>query len=142
MLTWLGLVGLGVALRARHLLPMALATLCLLLVVVNDSEQIAFFRRERGAAFAGATILLDFVFYLAHGLGIVLGWITRQFLGDPRPGPRAEAFTEMSIERWPPVPARRVLDSRPSPPPDQKAGDRAAQRTSSPSTIAPEANGA
>jgi GT2 family glycosyltransferase len=110
VLTWLaGALALAAWREGRSAL--LLGTLaCLALLLVNNRSQLAFFRSERGLAFALATIPLDMVCYFVCGLGTVVGWLARQTLGEPRPGPAAEAFSEMSVKRWPPAPVKRELD--------------------------------
>ncbi len=78
------------------------------MVLVNNAPELAFFSRERGVLFAAASFPLDVLYYLVSGIGIVFGWIARQAVGEPTPGAVVEAFTEMGVKRWPPVPVKRV----------------------------------
>jgi hypothetical protein len=110
LVSWIG-AAMAIAAWWWRLPTLAIgAAVCLMTVVVNNAAQLSFFYRQRGLAFAAATIPLDVLSYLAVGLGTALGWITRQIVGEPRPGPTAEAFAEMGVKSWPPVPVKRVVD--------------------------------
>jgi glycosyltransferase involved in cell wall biosynthesis len=111
-LTWLAAVLLGFGLPERNIAALLGSMACLVLVVINNRDQLAFFRQERGLAFAIATIPMDILYYFISGLGVGAGWLTKEMLGEPRPGPAAEAFTEMAVKRWPPVPVKRTIDRR------------------------------
>jgi hypothetical protein len=37
---------------------------------------------------------------------VVFGWLLRQLLGEPTPHPAVEAFAEIGVRTWPPVPRR------------------------------------
>jgi hypothetical protein len=39
---------------------------------------------------------------------MVLGWLTHILVGDPRPEAIIEAYSEVGLETWPPVPSRRT----------------------------------
>jgi GT2 family glycosyltransferase len=109
LVTWLSA---GIAMAAWYWRIPALAVagaICFTAVIVNNADQLRFFYRERGLAFAAATIPLDILTYLTLGVGAALGWITQQIVGEPRPGATAEAFSEMGVKSWPPAPAKRVV---------------------------------
>jgi hypothetical protein len=94
---------------SAHSLALGLtAVVCVAVLVVNNASQLAFFARERGLGFLALSIPLDFLYYLIAGIGVVFGWIARQAVGEPTPGAAAEAFVEMGVKRWPPVPVKRV----------------------------------
>jgi Glycosyl transferase family 2 len=106
-LTWLAVAfTLGAAIAARPSLLVA-AVLCVLLVVINGRAQHRFFTRERGTWFALRVIPLELLSYLANGMAVTVGWLLRQLLGDPTPNPTVEAFSEVGVKMWPPVPAKR-----------------------------------
>jgi cellulose synthase/poly-beta-1,6-N-acetylglucosamine synthase-like glycosyltransferase len=110
--SWLGAL-FAVPAVSRHSMAMLLAaSACVAAVLVNNAAQFAFFARERGLGFAALSLPLDILYYLIAGVGVLFGWIARQAIGDPTPGAVAEAFAEMGVKRWPPVPVRRV--GRPS----------------------------
>ncbi|HEX3160760.1 MAG TPA: glycosyltransferase family A protein [Gemmatimonadaceae bacterium] len=80
--------------------------LCLVALVVATAGELAFLAQERGVLFALAAVPLEVAFYLASGAAGVMGWMARVLLGDPRPHPAAEAFAEVGVRTWPPVPAK------------------------------------
>jgi GT2 family glycosyltransferase len=105
---WLGAICAALA-WPEHSLPLSLGVVaCVAVVLVNNASQLAFFARERGIGFAVVSVPLDFLYYLIAGIGVSLGWIARQAVGEPTPGAVAEAFAEMAAKRWPPVPVKRV----------------------------------
>src|SRR5205085_11508884 len=100
------------AARFRHPVLLLPAALCVVAIAMANRAQLAFFRHARGMRFSAMTFSLDLIYYLAAGIGFVAGWVARETVGEPRPGPSAEAFAEMGVKRWPPVPARRALPPR------------------------------
>jgi glycosyltransferase involved in cell wall biosynthesis len=111
------------------------AAACVSIVLVNNASELAFIRRERGLAFASASFPLDMFYYLIAGVGILFGWIARQAVGDPTPGAVAEAYAEMGVKRWPPVPVRRV--ARSSFPSDSAIASTVSGRADLPVTVHP-----
>ena len=109
-LTWLSIPLLLAAWLARRPALLIPAIACVAAVIVNNADQLLFFRRQRSTGFALAAIGLDLVYYLTAGAAVLLGWIARQTLGEPTPDASAEAFAEMAVKRWPPVPVRRLMD--------------------------------
>ena len=111
-LTWLGIAFGLYAWHAQAMAPLWVALACVASVVANNSGQLAYFFRERGFPFAVGSIAIDLLYYTVSGMGTVFGWVARQSFGEPRPDAVSEAYIEMSIKHWPPVPVRRLLDAR------------------------------
>jgi GT2 family glycosyltransferase len=111
-LSWAAVFCAALAALERSVPLTLTAVACVTAVLVNNASQLAFFARERGIGFGILSVPLDIFYYLVAGVGVVLGWIARQAVGEPTPGAVAEAFAEMGVRRWPPVPVRRV--ARPS----------------------------
>ena len=107
-LSWLGAICAALAWRVQSPVALLVAAGCIAVVLVNNAPELAFFSRERGVLFAAVSFPLDVLYYLVSGIGIVFGWIARQAVGEPTPGAVVEAFTEMGVKRWPPVPVKRV----------------------------------
>lgn len=99
-------MALGGAIGARPSLLLAGAA-CLIVVVFNDRAQHRFFVRERGKRFAFAVVPFRLMSYLVNGISVTVGWVLRELLGEPGPDPTVEAFAEVGLKMWPPVPARR-----------------------------------
>jgi glycosyltransferase involved in cell wall biosynthesis len=111
-LAWLGVaLALGGLIAGRPWLLLG-TTACIGLVFINDRAQHRFFARERGVSFAMAAAPLQLLSYLVNGLAVTVGWALRELLGDPAPHPTVEAFAEVGVKMWPPVPLKR---SEPSP---------------------------
>jgi hypothetical protein len=107
-LTCLGAAAvLGGAIGARPSLLLG-GGACLLVVIVNDRAQHRFFVRERGPRFALAVVPLRLMSYLVNGMAVTVGWVLRELLGEPGPDPTVEAFAEVGLKMWPPVPAKRA----------------------------------
>ena len=109
-LTWLGTALMLATLVSRHWALLAASLACLTLVLVNNGMQLRFFKRQRGIRFAVASIPLDLVYYAVSGFAFALGWLAKEAFGEPGPGAAAEAFRELAIETWPPVPIKRFAD--------------------------------
>ena len=108
-LTCLGTAGvLGGATSARPSLLLG-GGACLLVVIINDRAQHRFFVRERGRRFAQAVVPLRLLSYLVNGMAVTVGWLLREMLGEPGPDPTVEAFAEVGLKMWPPVPAKRKV---------------------------------
>ena len=106
-LTWLALAFTAAAVHLEWPLLLLATAICTGVVLRNYAPQHRFFVRERGVAFALAVLPLELLFYLVNGVALAVGWTLRELLGEPRPAPRIEAFAEVGLRTWPPVPARR-----------------------------------
>ena len=118
-LAWLALALTVVAIRADWPLLLVAAGVCLAVVLRNYLPQHRFFVRERGLAFALAVIPLELLSYLVSGVAVVVGWLLRELVGEPKPHPRIEAFAEIGVRTWPPVPRRSGAHAAPEPPPEE-----------------------
>jgi GT2 family glycosyltransferase len=104
-LTWLALALIVGAIGTGW--PLLLSGgVCLAVVLRNYLPQHRFFVRERGLAFALAVIPLQLLSYLVTGMAAVFGRLLGEFLGEPKPHPTVEAFAEIGVRTWPPVPRR------------------------------------
>jgi len=86
-----------------------LAGAMLLPVIVANSPVYWFFLRQRGPFFMLAVIPLNLMYYMLNCASFVFGWLLHEALGAPRPDPTVEAFSEMGVETWPPVPSKRKV---------------------------------
>jgi glycosyltransferase involved in cell wall biosynthesis len=84
------------------------AGIALLPVIFANRRLYAFFERERGVLFTLAAIPLHLLYYVLLGISIVIATALHLLVGDPRPAPIVEAYAEMGIESWPPVPNKLV----------------------------------
>lgn len=107
VLTALAMVLALAATKGTHVW-MALGALVLVLGVVwNNRLQLQWFARRRGIPFAVATVPLDLARNLVSGLAVVLGMIAREVVGEGGPNVVVQAYSEVGLKTWPPVPARR-----------------------------------
>lgn len=69
---------------------------------------LTFVTRERGLLLAIGIIPLHCIHYLLAGVSFALAWILHHTVGEPQRDATDEAFAELGIETWPPVPQRRA----------------------------------
>jgi GT2 family glycosyltransferase len=110
-LTWLALaLALG-ALRTNRPWLLVAAGVCSAAVLRNLLPQHRFFVRHSGHAFALAVVPLELLSYLVSGVAVVFGWLLRHLLGEPKPHATVEAFAEIGVKTWPPIPSPRADDA-------------------------------
>ena len=105
--TWMALVFSAMAmltLDPRWVLSSAFALAPVLFV---NRRLYTFFARQRGAVFAIRGALLHWLYYIVLGVGMGIAWLTHMLVGDPRPTPIVEAYSEVGLKTWPPVPSKR-----------------------------------
>jgi hypothetical protein len=77
-----------------------------------------FFVKARGINFAIAATPLHLLMQAISGLGLCVGWVLRDVVGDRAPDAAIQAYAELGVETWPPVPRApggwSALTSRPS----------------------------
>ena len=83
-------------------------TLALLIfAILSCLPVLAFVARRRSVLFALLVLPIHFGRLSLRGLGISYNWLVRHIMGEPRPAPAIEAFAEVGVAMWPPVPQRR-----------------------------------
>ena len=113
-LVCLGLLLLALSVQPKDHLLATLGAVCLLIVVVRGLPLYGFFYRKRGLAFAICGVVLHMVYYLTAAVSVVWGAFLALVVGEPRPAPSVEAFSELNLASWPPVPRN---PSKPPPKP-------------------------
>ena len=63
--------------------------------------------RLRGTALSLRIVPLHLLRMICSGLAMIGGWFYRHLLGERRPRPTIQAFAEVGLTMWPPIPARR-----------------------------------
>ncbi len=103
---WLALL---IVLTAPFFQPaiLALAGACVGVVLFNSRRLFAFFYRARGPLFASGVLPVHLLYYILNGISFGIGLFLHQLVGAPKQDPLIEAYAEVGLERWPPVPARR-----------------------------------
>jgi hypothetical protein len=107
-----GLVGLSLLLligaavwRSRAAVDWAAAAF--VLVIVLNRSLYAFFIRTRGVLFALAVLPLHTLYYINNGFAVLYGWTLHHLFGDPMPDATTQAYAEVGVEMWPPVPTKK-----------------------------------
>lgn len=110
-LGFLGLLfGLGAALTVKILLGnlwMAIGIGALVILLFNVSVH-AHLAKKNGALFALASIPLHFITQMVGVVALACGFVLRHLIGDPAPDPTTQAFAEVGVKMWPPVPRKRA----------------------------------
>jgi GT2 family glycosyltransferase len=65
-----------------------------------------FYARARGLGFAIASAPLHIVVQIVAAVALCTGWILRDVFGDVSPDATVQAYSEVGLETWPPVPRR------------------------------------
>lgn len=85
--------------------PAWLGALAAVVVVVGLNRRVFdLFRRAGGPLFAVATVPLHLVHAAVAGVAMVLGVVLHHWVGDPQPSATDQAFSEVGVVKWPPVP--------------------------------------
>jgi hypothetical protein len=65
-----------------------------------------FYVRTRGVGFAIVSAPLHIVVQIVAAVALCTGWILRDVFGDVSPDATVQAYSEVGLEMWPPVPRR------------------------------------
>jgi hypothetical protein len=106
ILVWLAVLALPLALFLWDYRPLFVALAGLLGATAMNLPLLSFFARTRGIGFAIAAVPVHLLYYLLNGVSFGLGLFLHQLLGAPRQDPTIEAYSEVGVKRWPPVPSR------------------------------------
>jgi glycosyltransferase involved in cell wall biosynthesis len=106
--TWLAIAVAALAVYLREGWYLLAAAAPLVPVLYNNRRQYAFFARKCGLPFALAAVPLDLLNYAVNGVALVVGWALREVVGEPKPDATVQAFAEVGIKTWPPVPTRGI----------------------------------
>jgi hypothetical protein len=78
----------------------------LLAMLVTNIPVHRFYANARGVGFAILSAPLHILVQLVAGVALCTGWILRDVLGDVSPDAATQAYSEVGLETWPPVPRR------------------------------------
>jgi glycosyltransferase involved in cell wall biosynthesis len=106
-LVWLAAVTLLLAPFVDRINLWLVALAALLVVIGFNMPLLRFFVRARGVLFAMGVVPLQLMYYLLNGISFGFGMLLQQLIGAPLPHPTVDAFSEVGIKRWPPVPSRK-----------------------------------
>ena len=102
---------LAIDLAARSAIVGGLAVLGAVGLAVGIAPLIVFLARERNLGFALAYLPLQLLQYLIAGAAVVVAWLLHQVVGEPRRDVTDDAFAEVGLETWPPIPRRLAADA-------------------------------
>jgi glycosyltransferase involved in cell wall biosynthesis len=107
VLVWLSLLLVVAAFVWRSWLVAAWAGVAFAIVLAFNRALYAFFFKTRGLAFAIAVIPLHTLYYINNGFAVLYGWTLHHLFGDPMPDATTQAYAEVGVDMWPPVPAKK-----------------------------------
>jgi hypothetical protein len=105
---WSAALLLGVAALGQSNRSLGIASWVALSLLLLCVPFLTFVARERGVVIAIRVIPLHFIHYLLAGVSFALAWLLHHVVGEPQRHATDDAFAELGIETWPPVPRRRV----------------------------------
>ncbi|HSA54343.1 MAG TPA: glycosyltransferase [Gemmatimonadaceae bacterium] len=79
---------------------------CLAGAILLNAPVWRFFMRQRGVWFTIQILPAHLLYYLLNGISLGVGLMLQQLVGAPIPDPTVEAYSEVGVKRWPPIPAR------------------------------------
>ena len=82
--------------------------LCLLALLVRNAHFFAALVRSRGIGFAMAAVPLHAVTCAVYGTASAVGRTLYHLVGERQPAPVVQAYSEVGMRTWPPIPAPRV----------------------------------
>jgi glycosyltransferase involved in cell wall biosynthesis len=124
VLVWLSAAGAVVALGAQDSRWLILTVMLLLPVLWFNRHLYGFFRQHRGFWFALRAVPLHLIYYFLNGIAVGWGWLVHHAVGEPQPAVAVQAFSEVGLEGWPPVPRK---SPKPHPGGEQHAPKRGSE---------------
>ncbi|NNG17971.1 MAG: glycosyltransferase family 2 protein [Gemmatimonadales bacterium] len=106
VLVWLSAAFAVVALGAQDARWLVGAAILLLPVLWFNRHLYGFFRKHRGFWFALRAVPLHLTYYFLNGIAVGWGWLVHHAVGEPQPAVAVQAFSEVGLESWPPVPRK------------------------------------
>jgi glycosyltransferase involved in cell wall biosynthesis len=106
ILVWAAALVLVTAPFVRSMPLVWLAVAFVATVVLLNWPLWRFFARVRSPVFAVLVMPAHLMYYLLNGISFGVGLVLQHLIGPPRPDPTTEAFAEVGLKRWPPVPSK------------------------------------
>jgi len=82
-------------------------TMALFVFVLANSGVYRFYAAARGSIFAISAIPLHLIAQGVSAVALCTGWLLRSVIGDRAPDAATQAYAEVGLDTWPPVPRRR-----------------------------------
>lgn len=99
--------GAVAALLSRSPVALGLALALLALWLAFAAPLFLRLAREGGVLVLLAGLPVHLLSQSVQASGRGTGWMLRHLIGDPRPDPTVEAYAEVGLKTWPPVPTKR-----------------------------------
>lgn len=80
-------------------------------VLVGVAPLFQFLASERGPLFAVLCLPLQLLHYMTGGVSLVFAWSLHQTIGEPKRDVTDDAFAEIGLDTWPPIPRRLPSDA-------------------------------
>lgn len=77
-------------------------------LLVTNLPVYRFYARARGFGFAIAAVPVHLVVQAVSGIALCAGWVLRDAVGDRLRDATTQAYAEVGLEKWPPVPRRSL----------------------------------
>jgi glycosyltransferase involved in cell wall biosynthesis len=107
VLVWLALLLVLVGAVWRSMTAIEAAGVAFVLVMILNRELYSFFARTRGVLFAIAVVPLHTLYYVNNGFAVLYGWALHHLFGAPMPDATTQAYAEVGVDMWPPVPSKK-----------------------------------
>lgn len=85
----------------------AKATIAIVGILVANLPVYRYYAATRGLPFAICAVPLHLVAQSLAAIALCAGWVLRNTVGDRSPDAATQAYAEVGLEKWPPVPRRR-----------------------------------
>lgn len=105
-LIWLAAVFAGLSLLLREPLWLLGTLVAVLPVLYTSRAMYRFFGRCRGTWFAARVIPCHLLYYFLNGISAIWGMLLHHTIGEPKPPAHVQAFAEVGVETWPPIPSK------------------------------------
>jgi hypothetical protein len=106
LLAMVSITGLSAAFLPPHDWRVG-AVIALAAVTLMNATILRTLAHDRGFAFAFLALPLHLAAQAASVTGLCLGWLMRDAIGDRLPDAATQAYAEVGVEMWPPVPRPR-----------------------------------
>ena len=108
LLVWSAVVAGCFAILTGDQRGKAMSEVLLALALVSCLPICSYVSRRRSLHFALLILPIHLGRLVLTSLGITYNWLSRHIVGEPRPAPAIEAFAEVGVTTWPPIPQRRA----------------------------------
>jgi hypothetical protein len=80
-------------------------------ILVANLPVYRFYATTRGLAFVICAVPLHLVAQSLAAIALCAGWVLRNTVGDRSPDATTQAYAEVGLEKWPPVPRRHRYEA-------------------------------